>query len=164
MRTPLIQSVLRGLLSSAQKKPRVANTATTHRQIPASRLIGNPDLSVMKSENQNATQVTPFIYSLARGLVNETLQVVGPPPPVPDKNEMHRNKMKRYKRVKELLDKARKKKKDVRWDKDDKVRNRSGYLKRVYVEGEPYNVRSYPLLLYINAEPQCSFHLCFPSV
>lgn len=154
MKTPLIKSVLKAFLSSAPKKPRVTVTTATHNQIPANRLIGNPDLAVMKSENQNRTHVTPFIASLAEGLVNETLQAVGSQLPPPDKKELHRQMVKRYRRVKELLDKARKVKKDVRWEKVDRVK--VGYVKRVYVEGETYNVRSY-LFLYIKLKFQCSF-------
>lgn len=161
MKSPLIKSILRGFISSAPKKPRVATTTATHNQIPANRLIGNPDLSVMKSENQNATHVTPFIASLALGLVNETLQVVGSPLPPVNKDEQYRNKVRRYKRVKELLDIARKEKKDVDWKKPDRVR--LIYLKKVSIEGETYNVRSY-LLLYIKPDLQCSIHCVFRAV
>lgn len=138
--------VLKDYRSSAPKKPRVSPTTERHNQIPANRLIGNPDLSVLKTENQNATHVTPFIASLALGLVNETLRVVGSPLPQPDKNELQRNKAKRLKRVKELLDRARKEKRDVVWKKADRVR--WGYLKKIQIEGETYSVRLVSICTY----------------
>ena len=146
MKTTLMRVVLKDFRSSAPKKPRVSRTTARHNQIPANRLIGNPDLSVLKTENQNATHVTPLIASLALGLVNETLRVVGSPLPQPDKNELQRNKAKRLKRVKELLDSARKEKRDVVWKKEDRIRR--GYLKKIRVEGETYSVRLVPICTY----------------
>lgn len=46
---------------------------------------GNPDLAVLKSENQMPTHITPTIASLAQGLVTEQLIVLGPPAPTMQK-------------------------------------------------------------------------------
>jgi hypothetical protein len=41
-----------------------------NRQLPYNRaLLGNPDLAVLKAENQNITHVTPRIAELIQGLV-----------------------------------------------------------------------------------------------
>ncbi|KAJ3507486.1 hypothetical protein NMY22_g16914 [Coprinellus aureogranulatus] len=138
IKTSLIPRVIGDYIASTPKRPRISVQPTTHNQIPRNRPIGNPDILVQAKENQNATHVTPFIASLARGLVNENLQVVGSRLPEPDKSLLYRNKVKRCRRVKELLDRARKPRKEVDWKREDKLMQ--GYLKKVWVEGETYSV------------------------
>ncbi|KAJ3549562.1 hypothetical protein NMY22_g829 [Coprinellus aureogranulatus] len=104
IKTSLIPSVIGDYLASTPKRPRISVQPMTHNQIPRNGLIGNPDISVQAKENQDTTHVMPFIASLARGLVNKNLQVVGSRLPEPDKNMLHRNKVERCWQVKELLD------------------------------------------------------------
>ena len=50
-------------------------------RLPAT--IGNPDLAVLRPENQHQTHVTPLIASLAAGLFREQLVVLGRHLPAP---------------------------------------------------------------------------------
>ncbi|KAJ3521564.1 hypothetical protein NMY22_g12262 [Coprinellus aureogranulatus] len=120
----------------------------TCNQKSANRIIGNPNISVQAKENQNTTHNTPFIAFLACGLVNENLQVVSSRLPEPDKNLLHRDKVKRCRRVKELLDRARKPRKEVDWNREGKFMQ--GYLKKVWVEGEMYSIGDVILVLNRN--------------
>ncbi|KAJ3521562.1 hypothetical protein NMY22_g12265 [Coprinellus aureogranulatus] len=131
MKTALIQATLRDYTLSALKWPRVSIETPTCNQ-----------------KSVNTTHVTPFIAFLACGLVNENLQVVSSRLPEPDKNLLHRDKVKRCRRVKELLDRARKPRKEVDWNREGKFMQ--GYLKKVWVEGEMYSIGDVILVLNRN--------------
>ncbi|KAF6754216.1 S-adenosyl-L-methionine-dependent methyltransferase [Ephemerocybe angulata] len=137
--TPLIKAIWETVHSPATKKARqTIQPPLATNQIPASRLIGNPDIAVMKAENQNATHVTPRIAALAEGLVSETLRVVGKPIPPPKGRDVYLEQ--RRKRVSELVNAARKRKKEVRWEKPDRLYRGSRFLKQIHVEKTTYRV------------------------
>jgi DNA (cytosine-5)-methyltransferase 1 len=116
-------------------------------------LIGlrNPDLTVLKQENQNQTHVTPLKASLARGFVNEERIVIGPPPPKEkggpkDDASLIREGKARLGSLWKLIERVRRGVLDVEWKKEDRVTPRSNYLRKVYVGGEVYQVSAAPIL------------------
>lgn len=89
--------------------------------------------------------MTPLIASLARGFVNEELIVIGPPP---TKGKGHlqdamREKKAQLRSLWALIERAKGGILDVGWHREDKVTQRSNYLRRVYVGGEVYKVSPY---------------------
>lgn len=91
--SPLIKELLRKTLSKDDGPRR----CTRHRDrvqppVPRQAFLGNPDLALLKSENQCATHVTPFIAELAKDYFEENLQVVGPRPILPKKAEIDQQK------------------------------------------------------------------------
>jgi DNA (cytosine-5)-methyltransferase 1 len=101
-------------------------------------LIGNPDLQVLKPENQTRTHVTPLIASLAQGLVQEDLVVIGPPPPPQNKALLERQKNAAHTRLCKLVEKAKLSK-----YVDNKVQlaPKSRFLQSVGIAHEKYSVR-----------------------
>lgn len=106
--------------------------------------VGNPDIAVLKTENQNPTHVTPLIASLAKGYVNEELVVIGPPPK--KINEVAEEQRRRHALgvIWKLIERVRWGLLEVDWKKEDKVNARSNYLKKAWVGGEIYKVSSLP--------------------
>jgi DNA (cytosine-5)-methyltransferase 1 len=104
---------------------------------PLKSLLGNPDLQVLKPENQTPTHVTPLIASLAQGLVQEDLVVVGPPPPPQNKAQLEREKNAAHTRLFKLVENAK-----LAKYVDDKVRlaPKSRFLKSVSIAHEKYSV------------------------
>lgn len=100
----------------------------------------NPDINVLKPENQNPTNVTPLIASLAKGYVNEELIVVGPPPKKVDEMAIEQQRRKVLGVLWKLIERARSGMLDVDWKKEDRINPRSNYLRRVWVGGEAYKV------------------------
>lgn len=100
-------------------------------------LHGNPDLQLLKPENQTPTHVTPLIASLADGLVQEDLVVVGPPPPPKNKALLETQKNAAHARLCKLVEKAKSPK-----YVDNKVRlaPKSRFLKSVEIAHEKYSV------------------------
>ncbi|KAF7347516.1 Mitogen-activated protein kinase [Mycena venus] len=86
--SPLIKE----LLTSIPNTDRRRRTRPRGRANPQRSFLGNPDLAVLKAENQSPTQVTPLIAQLAKGYFEETLQVVGPPPKDPTRAEIDTRK------------------------------------------------------------------------
>jgi len=105
-------------------------------------LIGNPDLAVLKAENQNPTHVTPRIAALAEGLVREKLIVIGPSPSMRNKDLLQIEKKRAYDHLCRLIAKAQKRNKDVDYRKEDKVSVHSEFYKAVEVEKEIYRVHT----------------------
>ncbi|KAJ7492258.1 S-adenosyl-L-methionine-dependent methyltransferase [Mycena latifolia] len=81
-RSPLILELLHTRLGSNDVPRR--RTRPRRPQPRNQTFLGNPDLALLKSENQSATHVTPFIAELAKGYFEETLQVMGAAPPKAD--------------------------------------------------------------------------------
>ena len=102
--------------------------------------MGNPDLAVLKAENQNPTHVTPRIAALAQGLVREELVVVGPPPPPRNKDLLQIENKKAYEHLCRLIVKAKKEIKDIDYKKEDRVSVHSEFYRAVEVEKEIYRV------------------------
>jgi DNA (cytosine-5)-methyltransferase 1 len=103
-------------------------------------LVANPDLAVLKTENQNPTHVTPRIAALAEGFVREELVVVGPPP-VRNKDLLQlEKKEKAHDHLCRLIAKAKKEIKDIDYKKEDRVSVHSEFYKAVEVDKEIYRV------------------------
>lgn len=117
-----------------------------NRNHPLSRaLIGNPDLAVLKLENQNPTHVTPLIASIAQGFVQEDLVVVGPPPPLLNKALIEAQKKKAYARLCAFIKQAQKPNKYVDYRREYRVKQASStYLKAVEIDREIYRVCAIP--------------------
>lgn len=109
-------------------------------------ITGNPDLAVLKPENQTPTHVTPSIAALAQGLVTEQLTVLGPPP-TPPLNEAtlteQRNAM--HERLCHLITMAKVQPKKIRTKQSNHYDPQSPYLKVIEINHETYHVRE---LLY----------------
>ncbi|KAJ7024401.1 S-adenosyl-L-methionine-dependent methyltransferase [Mycena alexandri] len=84
----LIQDLLRRNPSSQSRR--------RHQRVPGQqnprRILGNPDLALLKPENQSPTHVTPLIAALAEGYFHEDLQVIGPRPRPPNRVEIEAQK------------------------------------------------------------------------
>lgn len=104
-------------------------------------LVGNPDLAVLKAENQNPTRVTPRIAKLAQGLFREELMVVGGAPPPVNKAEEENNKRKLFARLRRLISRTLKSKKKINYTKDDRISVMADLYTAVDIEGTTYRVR-----------------------
>jgi DNA (cytosine-5)-methyltransferase 1 len=106
---------------------------------PLNSLLGNLDLQVLKPENQNPTHVTPLVASLAQGLVQEDLVVLGPPPPPQNKALLETQKNAAHMRLCKLVEKAKQKNKYL----GEKVQlaRKSRFLRSVEIAHEKYTVR-----------------------
>ncbi|KXN85700.1 DNA (cytosine-5)-methyltransferase 1A [Leucoagaricus sp. SymC.cos] len=150
---PAISHILRSV-----PQPRT-RARRPHLHGPASRLrihagllvdLRNPDLAVLKPENQNPTHVTPLIASLARGFVNEELVVIGPPPAKgPDDTMLNKERMAQLSMLWRLIERAKRGMLDVDWKKEDRITPRSNYLRKISVGGESYKCP----LLTLNKKP-----------
>jgi DNA (cytosine-5)-methyltransferase 1 len=100
-RCPLIRELLQQRLSDEaprrQKRP--------PRPLPA--FIGNPDLALLKAENQCATHVTPLIAELAKGYFAESLHVVGHQNLPPRKADIDHQKADARKFLKDCITRVR---------------------------------------------------------
>ncbi|KAF9566963.1 S-adenosyl-L-methionine-dependent methyltransferase [Agrocybe pediades] len=101
-------------------------------------LTGNPDIAVLKRENQNQTCVTPRIGQLAMGLIQERIMLLGTPlkPQLKEEQEI---KKRTYKALKGLIEKARKDKK-VMTHKKDRISVEYDRYKAVEIDGERYEI------------------------
>ena len=104
-------------------------------------LIGNPDLAVLKAENQNPTRVTPRIAKLAQGLFREELMVVGGAPPPVNKAEEENDMRKMLVRLRRLISRTLKNKKKINYTKDDRISVMADLYAAVDIEGTTYRVR-----------------------
>jgi DNA (cytosine-5)-methyltransferase 1 len=95
---------------------------------------------VLKPENQTPTHVTPLIASLAQGLVQEALIVVGPPPPPQSKALLETQKNAAHARLCKFVERAKLPK-----YVDEKVQlaPKSRFLKSVGIAHEKYSVRTF---------------------
>lgn len=66
-------------------------------------MTGNPDLAVLRPENQNPTHVTPLVDTLALGLFREHLQVIGAAPKRLTPHEVAQRQKKVREHIGELL-------------------------------------------------------------
>lgn len=120
--------------------------------------LRNPDIAVLKAENQNPTHVTPLIASIAKGFVNEDLVVVGPPPKKVDEVAQEQQRRKALGTLWRLIERAKGGMLDVDWRKEDRVNPRSNYLRKVWVGGKVYQVgffydRTFEVMLRKNGKP-----------
>ncbi|GLB43613.1 putative class I-like SAM-binding methyltransferase superfamily, C5-methyltransferase family protein [Lyophyllum shimeji] len=145
---PILQHILRRA-SPSQTRPKRRNEVPHNRRPPPIKaLLGNPEIAVLKRENQTATHVTPFIASLARGLVHEELIVVGGRPPPRNMAEEEAQKEATHRRICELVTKARQRRNRVEVQRTDYVggKTSSRYLTAVAVEGERFKSGDFVLI------------------
>lgn len=139
--TPLIKHLLRKAPLTFQRRPR-RQTDITRGPPPIKSIIGNPDLAVLKPENQTPTHVTPSIALLAQGLVTEQLIVLGPPPPPPPKKgALAAQEEAAHKRLCHLITAAKVRRKSVNVKRSDRYGPQSRYLKAIEINHETYRVR-----------------------
>lgn len=137
---PVLRHILR-------KGPPVAISRTHTHHHPQSSLhnkqtsfIGNPDLAVLRTENQTTTHVTPRIDMYATGFFRESLMVVGPPPVHPRKPTLPEEQEMRA-RLHHLLAKAADDRPPVIVVRPNKrLEPRSVWLSEVEIDGEVYHV------------------------
>jgi DNA (cytosine-5)-methyltransferase 1 len=147
MSTPFVRYLLSAAPAPDGRRQKPTSNGPRNKHLPKNKaLIGNPDLAVLKAENQNPTHVTPRIAALAQGLVREELVVVGPPPPARNKDLLNIEKKKAYDHLCRLIAKAKKEIKDIDYQKKDRVSVHSEFYKAVEVEKEIYRVY---FLIYI---------------
>lgn len=103
--------------------------------IPDIEYKGNPDLAVLRPENQVPTHVTPRISQLALGLFRERLRVVGPQPAT--EPDLPRTDL--TERVKGFLMRVSMRRR-LEFSPQQRLRPRSRYLKYVTIDGLDYNV------------------------
>ncbi|KAF8215788.1 S-adenosyl-L-methionine-dependent methyltransferase [Mycena galopus ATCC 62051] len=82
---PLLKEMLSA--NSTSGRPQRTRPRGTN---PQRAFLGNPDLAVLNADSQ--THITPLIAQLAKGYFEENLQVVGPPPRVPNRVEIEAQK------------------------------------------------------------------------
>jgi len=141
----IIENVIARPRSRLHIKSHLNGPGAHRRSINTGSLAGlkNPDLAVLKQENQNPTHVTPLIASLARGFVNEELIVIGPPPPKgKDDVAMMKEKKARLRSLWSLIERAKSGNLDIDWQREDRLTQRSNYLRKVSVGGQVYKVSS----------------------
>ena len=147
MSVPFVRNLLSTAPAYDGRRPKSTRNGPRNKHLPQNKaLIGNPDLAVLKAENQNPTHVTPRIAALAQGLVREELVVVGPPPPTCNKDLLQIENKMAYDYLCRLIVKAKTKVKDVDYKKEDRVSVHSEFYKAVEVEKEVYRVY---FLIYI---------------
>ena len=140
---PFVRNITRHAVSDSSGRPsrRRHENGPRSKHLPRSRAtVGNIDLAVLKAENQNATHVTPRIAKLAQGLFREDIEVVGPPPPPINRAQVEIEKKRQNSTLKALYDQAKKAKKKINYNKDDRISVRDDMYKAVQVDGVVYNV------------------------
>ncbi|KAF8167566.1 hypothetical protein B0H34DRAFT_792278 [Crassisporium funariophilum] len=138
---PFVKHILRRAPETPGRRHKPPRDGPRNKHLPKNKATtGNPDLAVLKAENQNPTHVTPRIAALAQGLVNEELVVVGPPPPTPNKALVEAERIKAHAYLRQLITISKKPKKKLDWQKKDRVASRLDLLSTVKVENDIYNI------------------------
>lgn len=101
-------------------------------------MTGNPDLAVLRPQNQHPTHVTPLIDTLALGLFREHLQVVGPPPKRLNSHEVKLRQMKIHEHIGVLLTRWLEGQPQFEFLLADQLDGK--YWKRVKIRGEDFRV------------------------
>ncbi|KIM47705.1 hypothetical protein M413DRAFT_15837 [Hebeloma cylindrosporum] len=141
MAVPFVRHILRNTLSPNDSFRPTREKGPKRKPVPMRKgLIGNPDLAVLKAENQNPTRVTPRIAKLAQGLFREELMVVGGAPPPVNKAEEESNRKKMSARLRRLISRTLKGKKKINYTKDDRISLMADLYTAVSIEGTIYRV------------------------
>jgi hypothetical protein len=149
MSTPFVRYLLSTAPAPAGRRQKSTRNGPRNKHLPKNKaFIGNPDLAVLKTENQNPTHVTPCIATLAQGLVREELVVVGPPPLARNKDLLQTENQRAYDHLCRLIVKAKKKIKDIDYKKEDRVSVHSEFYRAVEVEKEIYRVYTSGYIYY----------------
>ncbi|KAH9486450.1 DNA (cytosine-5)-methyltransferase 1 [Psilocybe cubensis] len=139
MAVPFVKTILQRAPQSIEPQRIPRNTRPLVRKQPKN-LIGNPDISVLKSENQNTTCVTPRIAKLAKGLFREEMMVLGPPPPPVNKAEVEALKNKAAHNLRQLISRAKAGNKKITYRKDDRIKVGGDYYSSITIEGVEYKM------------------------
>lgn len=144
MAVPFVKTILQRApqIPESQRTPRNARPMIT-RQPKNKTLIGNPDITVLKSENQNTTCVTPRIAKLAKGLFREEMIVLGPPPPPVNKSEAEAVKARAARNLRQLISKAKSGNKKITYRKEDRISVGRDHYSAIRIEGVEYKVWAY---------------------
>ncbi|KAG6331286.1 hypothetical protein ID866_7799 [Astraeus odoratus] len=133
------QIVLFLLSRDAPKVPKMFDISELTRRkappIPEIEYKGNPDLAVLRPENQVPTHVTPRIAQLATGLFKERLRVVGRRPQ-PERSLPHPELTERVKGFLMRVNMRRR----IEFRPQQRLRPRSRYLKYLTIDGVDYAV------------------------
>ncbi|KAJ7776611.1 S-adenosyl-L-methionine-dependent methyltransferase [Mycena maculata] len=144
-RSPLIEELLCSL--PHDHAPARLPRPRSRRQFPTPTFLGNPDLALLKPENQSPTHVTPLIYKLATGYFDEGLQVVGPEPMSPTKAEVEMERAKALQFLKDCVEKVRSPIKRVALSTDARRPGWSGgYMKEAKVGDDVYQTGDFVLI------------------
>jgi DNA (cytosine-5)-methyltransferase 1 len=142
MTVPFVRHILRNAPASNDALRPTRERGPKRKPAPKRKgLIGNPDLAVLKAENQNPTRVTPRIAKLAQGLFREELMVVGGAPPPVNKAEEETDRKKMFVRLRRLISRTLKDKKKINYTKDDRISVMADLYTAVDIEGTTYRVR-----------------------
>lgn len=142
MAVPFVRHILRNAPASNDTFRPTREKGPKRKPAPMRKgLVGNPDLAVLKAENQNPTRVTPRIAKLAQGLFREELMVVGGVPPPVNKAEEENNRKKMFARLRRLISRTLKDKKKINHSKDDRISVMADLYAAVDIEGTIYRVR-----------------------
>ena len=156
---PVVKQIIRKAPPESHPRPparaRPPNSTQPRDRLPPNNraLVGNPDLEVLKPENQNVTHVTPRIAELIEGYVTEELHVLGARPPPKDKKRLETLQRKAYNDLCSLIKWARIEKKDIDWRKEDRLAPGSDYVRSVMIGRKIYSV-SRKLVQSINDRQQ----------
>lgn len=142
MTVPFVRHILRNAPAPNDNSRPTRDRGPKRKPAPMRKgLIGNPDLAVLKAENQNPTRVTPRIAKLAQGLFREELMVVGGAPPPVNKAEEENDRKKMFVRLRRLISRTLKEKKKINYTKDNRISVIADLYSAVDIEGTTYRVR-----------------------
>ncbi|KAK2464749.1 hypothetical protein APHAL10511_003167 [Amanita phalloides] len=146
--TPIVRHILRKASPiSVSVRHRANELQPRIRQPQHNRaLLGNPDLAVLKPENQNVTHVTPRIAELIQGFVREEIYVIGARPPLPDKKQIEVLEQNAYARLCSLIRRAHTTKKSIDWNKEDRLVPGSDYVRSMNIDDQKYHVGDFVLV------------------
>ncbi|TFK42046.1 S-adenosyl-L-methionine-dependent methyltransferase [Crucibulum laeve] len=144
--SPVIRRLLRRAPAPSQRNHTPRVDGPRNRQAPKNRaMIGNPDLAVLKPENQNTTRVSPRIAALSEGLIREVLDVVGPPPVREDKAIVQAREKRAFLRLWEYI-KIAKKVKNWNSFREDRISPGSEYYTKATVDGKTYEIGDFIIM------------------
>ncbi|KAF9469568.1 S-adenosyl-L-methionine-dependent methyltransferase [Collybia nuda] len=139
--TPLIKHLVpRALQTSKSRRPPRKRVSATKGPPTAKFITGNPDLAVLKPENQIPTHVTPLIAALAQGLVTEQLIVLGRLAPFLDEEVLTTQREAIHKRLCHFIIMAKVKHKKITVGQSDYYDEESHYLKTMKIGHEIFCV------------------------
>lgn len=108
-------------------------------------MTGNPDLAVLRPENQRPTHVTPLIDTLALGLFREHLQVIGAPPKRLTAHQVKQRQKKVLEHIRDLLMRRLEDQPEIEFPQREQLHGR--YWKQVKIRGEEFKVNRSTLSL-----------------
>ncbi|KAJ7610870.1 S-adenosyl-L-methionine-dependent methyltransferase [Roridomyces roridus] len=108
--------------------------------------IGNPDLALLRAENQVATTVTPLIAQLAHGLFTEDLHVLGAQPKPPKQADVEARKAKELRYLRESINLVLSPGMRKAYPTDSDQRKRDPYYTEATIGGELYKSGDFVLI------------------